>query len=209
MGLRQGRTIELTVACAMIGRFLKTPADYGESKAQIAAATREAALRHTSCGVTVAVNTADAPDGSEIYLTVTGTSAEAGDDGEAGRGNRANGLITPYRPMTMESVAGKNPVSHVGKLYNLLAGLIAARIVAEIPEAGGAECYLVSQIGRPIKEPQVVDIGIHAPGGTDRLRPAVSKIVAEELERLDAMWRDLIEGRLAVGRWPFAAPASI
>jgi S-adenosylmethionine synthetase len=42
------------------------------------------------------------PGKGSVYLTVTGTSAEAGDDGEAGRGNRVNGLITPYRPMTME-----------------------------------------------------------------------------------------------------------
>lgn len=55
-----------------------------------------------------------------LYLTVTGTSAEAGDDGEVGRGNRVNGLITLYRPMNMEAAAGKNPVTHVGKLYNII-----------------------------------------------------------------------------------------
>ena len=67
---------------------------------------------------------------------MTGTSAESGDDGGTGRGNRANGLITPNRPMTMESLAGKNPVTHVGKLYNLLASLISADLVEAIPEAG-------------------------------------------------------------------------
>ena len=64
--------------------------------------------------------------------------AAAGDDGEAGRGNRANGLITPYRPMTMHSVAGKNPISHVGKLYNLVAGLACARVVGDVPGVTGA-----------------------------------------------------------------------
>lgn len=70
----------------------------------------------------MAVNTADDPDSGYVYLTVTGTSAESGDDGQAGRGNRANGLITPFRPMTLEAVAGKNPITHVGTLYNVLAG---------------------------------------------------------------------------------------
>ena len=42
-----------------------------------------------------------------VYLTVTGTSAEMGDDGQVGRGNRPNGLITPYRPMTLEAAAGR------------------------------------------------------------------------------------------------------
>jgi len=206
MGLREGNRIHLTVACAMIGRFLPSLADYLEMKAKVAGAAREIAARATSCDVTAEVNTADAPDGSEIYLTVTGTSAESGDDGGAGRGNRANGLITPFRPMTMESVAGKNPVSHVGKLYNLVAGLIAERIVAEIPEAAGAQCGLVSQIGRPIKEPRLVDVALFGAGdGTERLRPAVAAIVAQELDRLDTMWRDLIAGKIAINRWPFAA----
>lgn len=77
---------------------------------------------------------------------MTGTSAEAGDDGEAGRGNRINGLITPFRPMTMESVAGKNPVTHVGKLYNITAGLIAQRLVDEVADV--AEAWNVSLSAR-------------------------------------------------------------
>jgi S-adenosylmethionine synthetase len=44
-----------------------------------------------------------------MYLTVLGTSAESGDGGEVGRGNRVNGLISFCRPMTMEAAAGKNP----------------------------------------------------------------------------------------------------
>ena len=206
MGVRRASAIHLTIACAMIGKFLSSPSDYMALKEKIAVAACEIARRHTACGVTAAVNTADAPDRNELYLTVTGTSAEAGDDGEAGRGNRANGLITPYRPMTMESVAGKNPVSHVGKLYNLAAGIVAERIVAEIPEVSGAECTLVSEIGRPIEEPQLVDIGLYAANGRlRRLEPQASKIVAEVLDGLDEMWRRLVSRELGVGRWPFSA----
>jgi S-adenosylmethionine synthetase len=205
MGLREGRSIHLTVACAMIGGFLKDAAEYMDLKARLTAALTEVAQRHASSKVAVEVNTADAPDGSEVYLTVTGTSAECGDDGEAGRGNRVNGLITPMRPMTMESVAGKNPISHVGKLYNLAAGLIAGRIVAEIPEALGAECCLVSQIGRPVKEPRLVGIGLQAADDVARrLQPAVAKIAADELGRLDDMWRALNSGEIGIGRWPFS-----
>ena len=74
----------------------------------------------------VRVNTADDLTRGLVFLTVTGTSAECGDDGQTGRGNRANGLITPFRPMTMEAVAGKNPISHVGKLDNTAANRLAA-----------------------------------------------------------------------------------
>ena len=56
-----------------------------------------------------------------MYLTVLGTSADGADGGQVGRGNRVNGLISLHRPMSTEAAAGKNPVSHVGKIYNLLA----------------------------------------------------------------------------------------
>jgi S-adenosylmethionine synthetase len=79
------------------------------------------------------VNAADDDERGTVYLTVIGTSAEAGDDAEVGRGNRTSGLITPHRPITLEAAAGKNPVSHVGKLYNLVASRIAAAIIEALP----------------------------------------------------------------------------
>jgi S-adenosylmethionine synthetase len=42
-------------------------------------------------------------------------------DAQFGRGNRINGLITPCRPMRLEAAAGKIPVTHVGKIYNVMA----------------------------------------------------------------------------------------
>ena len=90
--------------------------------------------------------------GKNIILTVTGTSIEMGDDGATGRGNRGNGLITPMRPMTMEAIAGKNPVSHVGKIYNVLAERMAKEI-AELEGVEEAYVTLVSKIGSPIRQP--------------------------------------------------------
>jgi S-adenosylmethionine synthetase len=206
MGVRRGNALRLTVACAMVGRFLTGPADYFAAKERVASLTRDVARRFTDRDVSVDVNTADAPESGSLYITVTGTSAEAGDDGEAGRGNRANGLITPYRPMTMESVAGKNPISHVGKLYNLVAGLACARVVGEVPGVTGAQCFLVSQIGRPVKEPQVAEIGYYAaPGEPGRMRPPIAAILHQELNAIDTLWKDVIAGGLAVDRWPFRA----
>lgn len=63
--------------------------------------------KRTSLKVTVVINAADNYEKDIVYLTVTGTSAECGDDGQVGRGNRANGLITPYRPMTLEPLPEK------------------------------------------------------------------------------------------------------
>ena len=115
----------------------------------------------TALEVAITINAADNYEKDICYLTVTGTSAECGDDGQVGRGNRANGLITPYRPMTLEATAGKNPITHTGKLYNLVANEIS-REITNVPDISGADCYLVSQIGMPITEPQTVHVKIHS-----------------------------------------------
>jgi S-adenosylmethionine synthetase len=109
MGVRSGDGVELTVACAMIGKYLAHIDDYLAQIQAIEQFARELAARHGFPDCKIHVNAADNPEEGAIYLTVTGTSAEGGDDGQVGRGNRVNGLITPCRPMSLEAAAGKNP----------------------------------------------------------------------------------------------------
>ena len=153
MAVRRGDRTSLTVACAMIGRHLPDLDRYLAEIAEIRRQVERLAEESGFSGCDVRVNAADDPASGSVYLTVTGTSAEAGDDGEVGRGNRINGLITPFRPMSLEAAAGKNPVSHVGMLYNVAARQAAEAIVRTLPAIVEAECYLASQIGRPITAP--------------------------------------------------------
>ncbi len=192
MGVRSGSELELTVACALVGRHVAHLDDYREKKARI----RELALEAARGGARVAVNSADGDDADSVYLTVTGLSAEAGDDGQVGRGNRVNGLITPYRPMSLEAAAGKNPVSHVGKLYNLLANRIAGALVAEIAGAREACCYMVSRIGQPITEPQLMDLKLRLddPASLAALRPRIEQIARSQLAGVTTLWRGLLQG---------------
>jgi S-adenosylmethionine synthetase len=208
MGVRRGDASRLTVALAFIGAHIESAADYLAKKAALQEEATDVARRFLGLDVSADINTADSPPDA-LYLTVTGTSAEMGDDGEAGRGNRANGLITPYRPMTMESIAGKNPVNHVGKLYGVAANLIAEDVVQAIDEVAAAECYLVSQIGRPIDEPQIVDLRIRLVQGASlsRLRRRLEDIVAAQLERVALLGEDLLQGRLSLDHWPLRTPA--
>lgn len=199
MGVRNGHHIVLTVACAMVDGFIGDLSDYLEQKRRLAHLTHDIASKVTRMEVGVRINTGDDEVGGQVYLTVTGTSAEAGDDGQVGRGNRANGLITPYRPMTLEAAAGKNPITHVGKLYNVIANRIAEAIVAEIPEILGCHCYLVSQIGRPITDPQIVDVKLHTRGRpASEFETGVRQIVSDQLERLHDLWQPFIRGELRV-----------
>jgi S-adenosylmethionine synthetase len=207
MGVRRGERIALTLACAFVGLHCADVDDYLAKKRGVAALAADAARGETALAVEVEVNTADDPGRGSLYLTVTGTSAEAGDDGEAGRGNRVNGLITPCRPMTLESAAGKNPVTHVGKLYNLAAGLVAQSLVEELPGVAEAECRLVSQIGRAVRDPQLADVRLRCASGVraEALAPRASEILRGHLERIDRYARELIEGSLALDRWPLHA----
>ncbi len=199
MGVRNGRKIVLTLACAFIDRFIVDLQDYLDKKRRLAHMAREAAHQATGMEVTVEVNTGDDEKSGNVYLTVTGTSAEAGDDGEVGRGNRINGLITPYRPMTLEAAAGKNPITHVGKLYNLTANEIARLIVEEIPDVLACECYLVSQIGRPVADPQIMDIKLHTAGPpVAEFDEEIRQISHAQLEQIANLWQPLIRGEMRV-----------
>lgn len=196
MGLRSGGDIDLTVACAIVSRHVHDLDAYAMKVEIVRELVEARAEALAGRPVNVTVNAADDLDGGDVYLTVTGTSAEAGDDGEVGRGNRASGLITPYRPMTMEAAAGKNPVSHVGKLYNVLAGRTADRLAAEIEGAKDASIVIVSRIGHRIDDPRAVDVHLAgAAQGADEVGRAVRAIVCEELQGLDALRASLIAGR--------------
>lgn len=189
MGVRRGSQIELTIACAMIGRFLPAVDDYVRVTAAARDLSLEAARRATKLDVTATVNAADDLEAGDLFLTVTGTSAESGDDGEAGRGNRGSGLITPYRAMTMESIAGKNPLNHVGKLYNLVAKRIAESVVEQIGGVRDATCIAVGRISCPIDEPQVVDVRLELDPArrVDDVRQAVRDLVRAGLKKLPAV----------------------
>lgn len=200
MGVRSGKRIALTVACALVGRHVRDLADYREKKARIGAIAQAAALQAGGLDCTAQVNTADGEEAGSIYLTVTGLSAEGGDDGQVGRGNRVNGLITPYRPMSLEAAAGKNPVTHVGKLYNIAAHRSAQALVAEIAGLREAECLLVSQIGQPITQPQIVDVKVRLddPAAFASLRPRISDTVRAQLAGLPQIWRESLAGTLTL-----------
>jgi S-adenosylmethionine synthetase len=207
MGVREGERATFIVACALIGRHLRDLEHYLERRAAVSETAREVAEAAGFREPAVHVNAADDPATGSVYLTVSGTSAEAGDDGQAGRGNRVNGLITPHRPMTMESVAGKNPVTHVGKLYNILAGLIAHAVVEKVPEVLEAQCQVVSRIGEPIDRPQSVIVRLYPTGkqGLGQLTSGVAAIVEAELGAIQFLAERIVNGSIAIGRWPLMA----
>jgi len=201
MGYRQGEKIRLTVAAALVDSAIDDASGYQAVCEEIHDKLADQAAKLTGREVAIDVNTADDPELGRYYLTVTGCSMEAGDDGSVGRGNRANGLITPCRPMSLEATAGKNPVNHVGKIYNLLANLIAADIVQD---AGGdakeVHVRILSQIGKPVDQPQVASVQILPADGVKlaAIREKAESVAQGWFDQVDSIPRRLLTGKLSV-----------
>lgn len=193
MGVRNRDNIRITIAMAFVDKYVKDLKDYIEKKEIVQSYAYALAQKLTDKHVDVFLNAADDEENGSVYITVTGTSAEAGDDGEIGRGNRVNGLITPYRPMSLEAAAGKNPVSHIGKIYNTAAMDMAERIVKEVEEVEEAYVYLVSQIGKPITEPQVCDVKLRTSKDIKGIEERVRKIAQEEIDKLPETWKKFLK----------------
>ena len=196
MGKREGDRIDITVAAAMIDAHIAGLEEYDDAVGGVREFVTALAEDHTDREVAVDVNTADEYEEGSIYLTVTGTSAEQGDDGSVGRGNRANGLITPNRPMSMEATSGKNPVNHIGKIYNLLSTHVAETVTAEVDGIRDLQVRLLSQIGRPIDEPHVADAQIVTEAGVElsAIEAEVVDIVDAELADVTGVTRRVIDG---------------
>jgi S-adenosylmethionine synthetase len=102
--------------------------------------------------------------------------------------------------MTMEAAAGKNPVTHVGKLYSLLANRIAAALVTDLKDVTGAGVVLVSAIGQAVSDPRLVDLRLRLPESCElsALRPRVSDIVAAAFNSLSDLREALLQQTVTV-----------
>jgi S-adenosylmethionine synthetase len=201
MGYRLDDKIRLTVAAALVDRELRDGREYQSVCDEVRDKLADQAVKLTHRDVEIDVNTADDPELGRYYLTVTGCSMEAGDDGSVGRGNRANGLITPCRPMSLEASAGKNPVNHVGKIYNLLGNLIAADIVKEADgNVKEVHVKILSQIGKPVDEPQVASLQVLPADGVKlaSVKAKAEHVAQSWFDQVDSIPRRLLTDKLAV-----------
>ena len=81
MGLRDGNKLKVTIAVAFNSRFVHSVDEYKKLKERVAKDAVEVAKRTTPLDIEIFVNTADDEKNGSVYITLTGTSAEMGDDG--------------------------------------------------------------------------------------------------------------------------------
>jgi S-adenosylmethionine synthetase len=199
MGLRGGKVLDVTVAMPLIAGCIGSEREYFGRKEAI---RREMAAFLEGFGGferrEVRYNTLhqEGRGLGGVYLSLLGTSAEDADSGQVGRGNRVNGLISVNRPMGTEAAAGKNPVSHVGKIYNVLAHRIARKVYEEIDGIKEVYVLLLSGIGTPIDTPRMAAVQVLLERGrtVDEIAKTAEGICARELARIGEFCMELARG---------------
>lgn len=202
MGFRNNNDLFLTVAMAFVDRFVPSEDEYFEKKAKILEEIHKFVAVNTDFdSVDVELNTLDVPGRGlgGVYLTVLGTSADSGDSGQVGRGNRVNGLISLNRPFCSEAAAGKNPVSHVGKIYSFLTFKLAQHIYEEVPEVEEVYIWMLSKIGSPIDHPAVTAVQVVMRGNNslDKVRHEIGEVLNYQLENIENFCMELAEGKIS------------
>ena len=203
MAVRQGKDLDLTVAMPLLCRCIPSEDAYFDCK-EVLAKEMNAFVRQFAGfeRVSLFYNTLDerGKGMNGVYLSLTGTSAEDADSGQVGRGNRVNGVIAVNRPLGTEAAAGKNPVSHVGKIYNLLSHRIAEIVYNEVEGLREVYVYLVSRIGAPIDRPQIAAAQIVTERGLEAGAAArkVEEIIGRELSGIERFCTALSEGKYPV-----------
>ncbi|MDR1954991.1 MAG: methionine adenosyltransferase [Candidatus Methanoplasma sp.] len=204
MASRVGNKITMTVACAMVDRYLEDATAYKSAVQQLYDATLDNALKvigSQNVDVDLYVNTGDDYKRKVYYLTCTGMSQEMGDDGSVGRGNRCNGLITPFRPMSMEATSGKNPITHIGKIYNVMSKLIADDIAKAVGGDAEIRVRLLSQIGKPVSDPlnasvEIVTVDADSDPRLPKWKAEAESIMVEWLDNIDKVTELIISGKV-------------
>lgn len=203
MGIRTGTELDVTVACPMTARETRSEKAYFERKTEVKAAAAEFLKDNFPfTGVKVEMNTLDKKGGgvSGVYLSLLGTSAEDADSGQVGRGNRVNGVISLNRPMGTEAAAGKNPVSHVGKIYSVLAHRMAGELHRRTEGVREVYVWLLSRIGAPVDRPRHVYVKAFTGPEADKkyVEASSRKVVEEFLSGVEAFTGELSRGEYPV-----------
>jgi S-adenosylmethionine synthetase len=197
MGCRDGNSITLTIAIAFVASLVPNIDEYVKLKERIREDVLKLTSKFTKKEVIVEINTGDTIEGENVYLTKSGLSCEAGDDGSVGRGNRVNGLITPFRHMSLEAASGKNPVNHIGKIYNILATQLADDVVKQYPQIQECDIAVLSQIGKRIDEPLNLNMNVIVESGANfnDISSKATYIANGWLEEINKLTMDISLGK--------------
>ncbi|MBU2589519.1 MAG: methionine adenosyltransferase [Nanoarchaeota archaeon] len=196
MALKINKNINLTLCIPQISKFVQNKQQYKKNlKIMHQYIYNFIAKKFPYFKINLFLNTRDDFETGEIYLTAIGSSIESGDEGLVGRGNRINQLICQTKPYTMEGAAGKNPVYHIGKIYNLAAQEIANKISKKIKTY--SEVFLISQSGRLLIDPWKTIVGIEKELNKKEI-DNLKKFIKKELNNIPQITNKLIKKQFKI-----------
>jgi S-adenosylmethionine synthetase len=204
MALRMGRRLDLTVAMPLLAGHVGSEREYFSRKKIVTGEMAQFLTKFSPAfdAVTLNYNTLDQPGRGlgGVYLSLLGTSAEDADSGQVGRGNRVNGLIALNRPLGTEAAAGKNGVSHVGKIYTVLAHKIARDIHDSVDGVREVYVLLLSSIGAPIDQPRLAAARILLTPGKNAaaVKREAAEIIAREFAAINSFCMALCRGEYPI-----------
>jgi len=196
MALRKKRNVELTLCIPFHANKVNDRKKYLEYKLSIENELYKFLKEKFSrlLNISLLINTSDQKiknnndNGHNRYLTVIGSALDYGEEGISGRGNRCRGLISSMRTSSVESIYGKNPVYHVGKVYSFIANSMAQQIGSLFNCE--ATVIVTTRNGDPLYSPYNVFVEVSKTVD----KKVIQKIITEQLERRDWTNKIITEG---------------
>lgn len=132
MCVRIGELITATVCVPQVTTHTPNQSTYFERQHEVTLQLMEyiAKLGYEKNKIELALNTLSLGPNGLPYLVTGGSCIDFGEEGAVGRGNKNHGIISSFRPNTMEAPHGKNPTYFVGKILGYQADLIAKTVFA-------------------------------------------------------------------------------
>lgn len=200
MGFRNSNFLDLTIAIAFVDSFVDSENYYFKRKQEMLQSILEFHKKRSDFDeVKVSINNLDSKNKgmAGLYLTVLGTSADNADSGEVGRGNMANRVISLTRPAGSEATAGKNPVSHIGKIYNALSFKLAEDIQKKVPDFEEVLVWMYNIIGKPVNDPAAIVVQPISDKGLDvsKFEHTIKEIIEDNLDKIDEFCMSLVTSK--------------
>lgn len=133
MSIRNKNSINCTICVPVISKYIKSEKDYFSRVAKIEQELQKYAngfLKQKEFSAKINVNPSEG-NVPKKYILGLGSCIEGGEEGIVGRGNYYNGLISIFRPSSVEAPFGKNPFYHTGRVLAYVLNKISSRIYSE------------------------------------------------------------------------------
>lgn len=187
MAMRRDKNLDLILCIPFFSHKISSSTDYENRldlirKKLLTYITNLKGKYYSSLKIKLHLNTEDQrvknkTTAKGYYFVVTGSALDYGEEGVAGRGNRSRGIISSVRPYSIESICGKNPVYHVGKVYSYIANSLSEKIATVLNCE--VNVIITTRNGDPLYNPYSIIINT----SEKKEKRLIEKIIIEELEK--------------------------